>query len=189
MAKTETKGKAKQAKDKARRKIRRKLSRKDYEKEIAPAADRSSAWCRTGSRRRGSGSSSSSRAAMPPARAAPSGPSRSAAARASSAFVPCPRPRTARNPRCTSSATCRISRRPARSSSSTAATTTGPGSSRCWDSAPKTSSRIPQPLPGLREDHGRQRYPADQILARGEGRASRSGASRPASRIPCGSGS
>ena len=50
---------------------------------------------------------------------------------------PCRRRPTAKNRRCSCSATCSISRRPAKSSSSIAAGTTAPASNTSWDSAAK----------------------------------------------------
>ena len=58
-----------------------------------------------------------------------------------SAWSRSPRRPSARSHRCTSSATSRTCRPPGRSSSSTAAGTTGPGSSASWGSAPTSSRR------------------------------------------------
>ena len=79
------------------------------------AARRAGQAAGVGRSTRASRSASSSRAATAPARAAPSRRSPSASARACSASSRCPRRPSARRARCTSSATCRTCRPPARS--------------------------------------------------------------------------
>ena len=82
----------------------------------------------------------SSRAGTPPARAASSSGSPSTCRPASAGSWPC-RPRPSASGRSgTSSATWPSCRRPARSPCSTAAGTTGPGSSTSWASAPPRST-------------------------------------------------